>query len=461
MGLSAILNVARNAIFANQVAMQVTSHNIANVNTDGYARQEARLEEAPWGLLGNGVMVAGFTRYYDKYLEQTIANRNTSLQQQSTTATYLERIEGILNEDNSNLGARILDFFNGWNELSNDPQNLVSRKNLIAKAQTLSTTFSNLYTELHSMQTELDNNVAKEIGDTNRILSTIADLNLLISQSVPETGEAADFQSRRAELFKELSGKMNVVSFEDNEGELTILSGGGQVLVDKHAYSKLKAIPDAATGYSRIGLEDDSGNVTDITDSVSGGSLRAYTDLRDKTLGEGFIKDIDELAKAIMTEVNSIHERGYDMNGMNGVPFFKEIDSLYAQGIGLSTVVQSDARSIAAAASPDALTGNDIALEIAALGDGQLAINGMTTTITNYISSIQTSVGEVTKNAKALSEDQKSAMTLMEQQRESVSGVSIDEEMTNLMKYQYAYQASARLITVVDEMFQSILEAVK
>jgi flagellar hook-associated protein 1 FlgK len=466
MGITSILNIAKNAMFAQQFSIQVASHNIANVNTKGYCRQIADLREgalvpSEFGFVGTGVTVAGFVTYFDRFLENTIANRNTSLEQQSTSATYFSRIETILNENNSNLAAKITNFFNGWSELSADPTSYARRSSLAMKGENLARTFNNLYNELNALQKELDHGVEGVVAEINRLTAGIADLNEKIIALGSTNGEDAAYVNQRAQLIKELSGKINITSFEDQAGGLTVITGAGKTLVERNTSWKLTTQQDPSTGFKGVFWEDGSGNPTNITGGISGGKIKALIDMRDKYLENGFIKDLDELAKTIITEVNTRHMAGYNQNGTTGIAFFKEIDSNFARDMDLSSDVKNDVSNIAAASAPGEPSGNDMALQIASLIDQSLAINGQTTRMTTYVSSMMGNVGELTRNAQELSDQHQSAMTIMEKQRESVSGVSIDEEMTNLLKYQYAYQAAARLITVADEMFRDLLGVIR
>lgn len=462
MGITSVLNIAKNAMLASQFAIQVTSNNIANVNTEGYSRQVADLKEGPlvpseFGLLGTGVRVEGLITYYDKFLETAIANKKTDLEQQSAEATYFSRVETILNEDNSNLAANITEFFNAWQALSADPTSYATRSSVATKGENLSRTFNNLYNDLNALQKELDNDLESEIGEVNRLTAGIADLNEKITALGSTNGEDADYINVRAQLLKELSGKINITSFEDQSGGLTVQTADGKTLVDRGTTWKLSTEQDPATGFRTIAWDDGSGSLTDITDEISGGKIRALVDMRDKYLDDGFIKDLDELAKTIITEVNVNHTLGYNQNGTTGIGFFRKIGDNFARDMELSAEVEKDVGNIAAASTSGETTGNDMALKIASLMTERLTINGQTTTMTAYVSTMMSKVGELTTNAEQLSEQQQSAMTVMEKQRESVSGVSIDEEMSNLIKYQYAYQAAARLITVADEMFADLL----
>ncbi len=466
MGITSLMNIAKNSMLAQQAAIQVTSNNIANVNTEGYCRQVADLREgslvpAEFGLLGTGVRVAGLVTYYDKFLETSIANKNTDLQQQNAEAAYFSRIETVISEDNSNLAATITDFFNAWQALSADPTSYAARNDLVTKGENLSRIFNNLYNDLSNLQMEIDKSVEGEVGEVNRLSTGVADLNGKIIAMNATNGEDADYINERAQLLKELSGKIRITAFEDQAGGLTVQTADGKTLVDRSTQWNLSTQPDPDTGFRRIAWEDGSGNPRDITDEVGGGKIKALVDMRDGHLQNGFIKDLDGLAKTIVTEVNTMHALGYNQKGKTDVTFFRNMGDNFAGDMGLNAEVKTDVRNIAAASASTDTTGNDVALKIASLVTQRLTINGQATTLTSYVSNIMGKIGEFTKNAEQLSEQQQSAMTMMERQREGVSGVSIDEEMSNLIKYQYAYQAAARLITVADEMFTDLLGVIE
>jgi len=470
MSIASILNIAKSAMFVHQTSIQISSNNIANVNTEGYCRLDPDLREAPliptdYGLLGNGVEIAGFVRYFDRFLETSIASRNTDLQQQKTEVTYFERIESILNEDSSKLAANITAFFNSWQELSANPTNLASRSSLATQGENLARTFRNLYSELTGLQRELDLRVREELNEINGLTASIADLNQkIVALGASSTTEASDYLNQRAKLLKELSGKMKVISFEDETGSLTVMTESGRSLVDRNRSWQLQAHQDARTGFSSVAWNDGKGNLTDLSNTISSGEMKALIDMRDKYLGDGFIADLNSLAQTIVTEVNSIHRKGYSLTNppTTNIAFFSEPTSgNYASSMALSVEVSTDVRYIAAASSEDDTSGNDNALRIASLISEDLAIGGETTRLTTYVSTMMGEIGNLTQNAQTMTAHQESAMKIMEQQRESLSGVSIDEELTKLMKYQYAYQAAARLITIADEMFQNLLEVAR
>lgn len=467
MSIASIFNIARSAMFAHQASIQISSNNIANVNTKGYCRLDPDLREAPliptdYGLLGNGVEIAGFVRYFDKFLEATITQRNTDLQEQKTAVSYFQRIESILSEESSKLATTVTEFFNAWQELSADPANLARRSSLLAKGGNLARTIRNLYAELNALQRELDNQVQQEIDQINRLTASIADLNeKIIALGASSQSEASDYLNQRAELLKELAGKMKVTAFEDQDGGLTVMAENGRALVDRTRSWNLATRQDPSTAFRNIYWDDGSGNLSDMTGSISSGRLKALIEMRDQHLGNGFIDDLNNLAQTIITEVNSRHMEGYGLNGTTGIAFFAPVTSDFARTMDLGAEVKTDVRYIAASASADDYAGNDNALRIAGLIDETLLIGGESTRFSTYISTVMSTIGDLTKNAQNLSDHQESAMKIMEQQREARSGVSIDEELTKLMKYQYAYQAAARLISIADEMLQTILGVAK
>jgi flagellar hook-associated protein 1 FlgK len=473
MSITSILNIAKNALSVNQASVQVTSHNISNVNTEGYARQEVILEEEAPSLigtafLGNGVRVSGVIRYYDKYLDQQISKKNTELGEQQVYKKYFKRIESALNEDNTKLTENITSFFNAWQELSTDPQSVSAREGIAASGQNMKRSINSIYNGLKDIQIELNNNIKMEIADINRIVASIADLNNRIFEGSSGSSEANDYLDKRTQYVKELSGKIDIISFEDQYGRMSVLTSKGKALVDGGNSWELGVMNDDETGFYKVGWKDSSGNLTDITDDISGGSIHGLVEMRDGQIND-FITDIDKLAEVIITEVNDIHTAGYTLNhdpadlNADGIPFFEEITENYAKNIDLSEKVKTDLKNIAASSGVDAAgspIGNDIALNISALMDENI-FNGGTSTIVNYTSSITNRIGQLTKGANDFAQYSEDTMQAMEKQRESVSGVSLDEEMANLMKYQYAFQASSRLFTVADELFQSILEAVR
>lgn len=476
MSISSILNIAKNSLNAVQISIQTTSHNIANVNTEGYMKQTAIYEEetpSPMGigLLGNGVKVSSVKRHQDVYLEIQITKKNNELEEHRVYQKYYERLESILNEDNNKLTDSIVNFFNEWQELSTDPQSVAIREGLKGSGQALTRSIRNIYDDLKGVQLELNNNVSKDVQDINRITSSLAELNSKIFEgSKGGSGEANDYINRQVELLKELSGKIGIITFSDSFGRTNVLTSQGKVLVDGGKSWQLATSSNTETGFFDVHWVDFSGSTYDITNGITGGSLRAYIQMQDHGVSD-FIDTMDKLAENLISEVNAIHKNGYTLNHEpttpdepDGIAFFKEITTNFSKDFDLSDAVKQDTKNIAAASETDSTTGvpmgNGIALQIATLVDKNIFDNGRST-VTDFTVSITSKIGQLTRGAKDAAQFSEDIMGMLQKQREGVSGVSIDEEMADLIKFQYAYQASSRLFTVADELFRTLLEAVR
>lgn len=473
MSISSILNIAKNALLATQYSIQITANNISNINTEGYSRQAPVLEPESAvrignAILGNGVYIKGVVRYTDKYLERQLSEKNTELSENRVYHTYYERIEAVLNEENSKLSESIMEFFNNWHELSLNPYSVSVREGIKASAQNMCQVIRNLYNSLFQIQIELDEKLRVEIEDVNRITEEIADLNRRIFESSSGTMGDNDLMDKRQMLIRELSGKIKITYFEDNFGMITILTKSGNLLVDGGRSYNLSPIERGTQGFSGVGWQDTIGNLTDITDLLEGGELKALIKMREGVIDQ-FLGDLNALAETIITEVNTLHKAGYTLDGENEIPFFKEIQAYFAKDIDLSDEVKLSVRNIAA--SEDIVGGNPIgggvALGITSLANKKVDfVNEKTgelskSTISEFISSINSRIGQLTRNASQIKEFSEATYSIMEKQRESVSGVSIDEEIANLIRYQYAYQAASRLFNIADELFKSLIEAVR
>lgn len=465
MGINSILNTAKTALLAQQTAMQVTSNNIANVNTAGYARQEAVLAErtptqTDVGLLGNGVEVTTVISYFNKYLDTALARETTSSEEWKTYEQYFSRIESVLDENNTNLTSNITAFFNAWQDLSTDPTSSTSRLNVQTSGANLASGIRSMYTQLQDMQSEVNDGIDQAVGDINDLLNSIAELNGQIVSLQMNEQKSSAFVSQRAQLVKKLSALINVQTFEDSEGALTVMIAGKTVL-SKETVFGLKAEASAnGSNFLRVTWDGNTSGSTDITGLITGGSLKALIDMRDNQL-PSFMDSIDDLAESLITQVNAIHTTGYAANGQDGIDFFQGFADAYALTFDLSDKVKADSQYIAATSSATSPTNNDVALALANLSTTKQTIGTTSSTYSDYGSSIANRIGSLSRNAANLSEYHQSVLSSVQSQVDSISGVSIDEEMSHLIKFQYAYQAAARLLNTAETMFDSLLEMVR
>lgn len=453
MSIYSVLNIARTSLAAVQTCLQTASNNIANVNTEGYAREKVILEEATpiptdLGCLGDGVRVKAVSRCYDNFVEAAILKKNTTLNEQQIHSKYLQRMEGLLDDNNSMLTSHITDFFKSWQDLSTDPGNEGMKETIVAKGQALAQSLKTMYGDLRSIQAQADNELNSEVDDVNKIVDSLAALNKLAFESSGNQTAANDFQDKKTALLKELSGKLDITTFDDEFGRTTVLTSKGKPLVDGGNSWHLKTTPDETTGYSRVAWEDSSGNLSDITDDLQGGTLNALITVRNTTI-EGFIDNLDELSQGLIDNVK------WRVTGDTSDTSFFSGTSV--SDIEVATAFVDDPSTITASSDPVGNpTDNDIALAMASLMD-QKVVNDGNSTFTDYVSSMNSHVGELTKTADDAVSYNEDTMKTLTAQRENVSGVSLDEEMANLIKYQYAFQASSRLLSVADQLLQDLM----
>lgn len=456
-----ILNTGRTALLTQQKAIDVTGHNIANVNTDGYSRQRVNMEtNEPYssqpGQTGTGVRAAEIQRIYDRFLGAQINNENQNLGNWETQKGVLERVEIIFDESSGyGLNQAMSEFWNAWQDLANNPSDYAGRAALLAKSETMTATFNNIYSNLEQIQTDIDTSIMGTVKEINSIAERIAGLNQKIALTEVGGQNANDYRDSRDLLLKELSLKINIDSFENSDGKVTVLVAGGRPLVENISSWNLSTQPDVDSDFQDIAWTDSDGNLVDITDSISGGKLKGWLEARDVTIPD-YLSKLDNLAEGIITEVNDLHKAGLGLNDVSvaGRNFFAGTTATNM------AVDVDDVNNIAAAGSSDGLPGgNSNAIEIANLQNA-LKMNSDTATFDDYYNSLVSDVGSGVQKATVNFDHQSSMVTHLDNYRESVSGVSLDEEMVNLIKFQHGYNAAARLISVADELLDRVISMV-
>jgi flagellar hook-associated protein 1 FlgK len=399
VSISSILNIAGSALSGNQTAIQTISNNIANVNTPGYSRQEAVLEEATptpssIGLVGNGVTVKQVKSYLDQNTQNSISAQNTALQGQTVAGNYLTSIQSIFNEDNSNLSASITQFFNDWQALSTDPTSTADKETVASDGQSLAQVVNSMYTDLTSLQTQANGEVNSTISDVNTTLTSIASLNQEIAQDQVGTSEANDYIDERNQLLQTLSGYMNITCVTANNNMVTVLTASGKGLVQGNTASQLTQVQNQQTGFTDVGLQSVSGNVVDITDDITGGSLGALVTARDTTIN-GYISDLNGLAQSITQNVNYFSQMGNggapDQAVSTGTFFQPVTNGNYAENMALSDQIMDSSGNIQVdnvmtTSSTTDTTDNDVALAIASLANDTV-LGGNTVSSTPFASS--------------------------------------------------------------------------
>jgi flagellar hook-associated protein 1 FlgK len=470
MSLIGILNIAQSGLVAQQAALEVTSENISNVNTPGYSKQTPIFETAPTvttnGLsLGSGVKVSEIQRSYDELLQQQIVNGNSAYGESSTKQTILEQIEPSFNELTSDgLGQAIDDFFSSWQDLSVTPSGTPERQTVLARAQTLVDTFHQMNTTLADAQDNTDNSLTGITTDISDKAKNIASLNNQILQTERLGGNANELRDQRDYLVQEMAKEVGVTYAEQPDGTMTVSLPGGEKLVEGNSSATLGTEKDSGTGLNKIMFTPIGGGAAvDVTSTIGGtdnslGEIGGTLQLRDSII-PGYLDKLDDMARQLVTAVNTQHLSGYGLDGTKNA--FFDPAKMTSGDISLNASLTSD--KIAAAAQSASGTGDNAnALAIAKIAsDSTIPFTDGDATFSSYYSSFVSSVGVDTQNAKNTTKQNESFLKQLNTLRDSNSGVSLDEELTNMIKYQRAFQASSKMINAASEMLDTVINLVQ
>jgi flagellar hook-associated protein 1 len=452
-----LLTIAQSALMSQQKAIDITGNNIANVNTPGYSRQRLNLVQNSPVRVNDTTMSTGvkaeqrIQRFYDQFLGAQLNIENEELGRWEAQKNALEKTEVMFDEISGyGLSAAMSDYWDAWQDVSNNPSGHVERVSLINAGQFLSSTFTQLRAGLTELQRDIDNRVDVNVAQVNQIASQIADLNLKISQVEVTGHNANDYRDQRDMLAFNLSKLIDIDSFEDGEGALVVMVGGGRPLVEKGSTWTLSAADEA--GVQNVFWRDSAGGLTNITDRIEGGELKGWIESRDSVITT-YIDRLDDLAATIIARVNALHSAGRGLVDDSANTFFTGTN---AANIAVNSVVANNPSMIAAASTTNLPGDNSTAIQIANLQSG-LTMSSGNATFDSFYSSLVGTVGNDTQSAILNYEHQSSMIRHLEQRRQEASGVSLDEEMVNLIKFQHAYNAAAKLITTTDELLQTLL----
>lgn len=572
------LNIGYSGLAAQQRALDVTSHNIANANTPGYTRQDAIMEPmAPiktlQGYVGTGVEITELRRIRDQFLDIQMRTENKTLGEWEVKADILGKLEVIINEPSESSLRSVMDeYWRNWQLVSKNPESVAVRASVMQSGISLVETFNHLHRQLVDLQEDINQGIALKVDEINSIGRQIRDLNIQIVKAESGGAKANDLRDRRDLLVEQLSKIAEINVTEDSFGAINVMLGG-RALVSRGVLTPIQFTENESdASLARIEwLDPLSGNPIGEV-NIKGGQLQGYIDMRD-TMVPRLKGEISELARRIATEVNELHRQGFAADSTPGVDFFvKIVDDLpfSAENIRVNQEIIDDTGKIAAAIASPALEGDgENALLIAqlrskaainpgpfdpplsvtgtplteplALSSGQLTItvDGITKTvlldltvppdpgytladlaaeITNklndpaafgpgavtvslsgpandqlqimsngtgplagiyeisgpasellglkttyqasfddYFRSSVAQLGVASLEAERMMDNQLLLTSQLQNKREAVSGVSLDEEMTNMIRFQHAYAASARVINAMDEMLEIIV----
>jgi flagellar hook-associated protein 1 FlgK len=468
MAISPVFSAARRALLAHETALAVTGNNIANVNTPGYSRQVAELASdapTPIGLgtlVGGGVHVARVTQVVDPLLARRLAAAATDRQQEGVLEEQLKALAETLNDlGTPSLGSGISGFFDAADALARNPTGLAERETFLGRANGLADELNRRSAEVASVQRSANSQLLTSAARATDLLGQIAKLNDGIRAGDLDGSPASELRDQRQQAVLELSGLLGINTVEDEHGALTVSAAGdGLVLVtgaDVLHSVGTRAVSGGLDGAQihEVGAVDANGNFLRVPDDFATGELGALTAARD-THAVATSAALDSLATTLRDSVNAIQTAAsavdLDGNPTAAVPLFG------GTGAGNLSVLVTDARQIAAALSTQP-GDNQNALRLADLRTTPQAALG-NATFSAYLAQQEALVGENAARTGDAATAADGFFQQLEAQRASISGVNLNEELTNLLKYQRAFQAASKVISVADAMLAELFDAV-
>lgn len=455
--ISSGISVALQAVLTHSQVLEITEHNIANASTKGYRRQSAILTtETPnsingadhgigAGQQGNGVTIDRIDRFNLAFFDGRYRAVSAEAQSWEAQSGILSHLESILAENSDDgLLPKLDQFWAGWQALSNEPTSTSLRAIVLDDASALATAFNRRATQITQMRSDQNLAVAGNVEEINSLASQIAQLNGNISRVISVGEQPNDLMDKRDLALDRLAELTGAVSSEQKNGEM-LVSVGGHVLVMGQDTFKLEVRTNPADTSVVDAYWNDGQKLTPPS-----GELKGTLDVRDRVLVDQ-LTGLNTMSAGLIAQVNTIHSGGYGLNNATGLNFFNGTD---ASSITVNSTL--DANSIATSSAANQAGNNNIALQITALK----TVKGMkagTATLNDFYNTQITELAVTTKRASDNSYQHGLIVNALGNQRESVVGVSLDEEAANMAKAQKAYQAAARVLTAYDDLLDLVI----
>ena len=542
--MASIYDVGTSALTSMQRAIATTGHNIANVNTEGYSRQEVLLgtrspEKVGQVEVGTGVEVSNIRRAHDSFLMRDVQTRSGSNGYFQLYAETAQSVDGLLADPSTGIAPAMNKFFAAMEAVAANPSSAPERQVLLSEAQMLTQRFNYVDTRLSEFAGQLNTRMANMTDNINGLATDIAQLNeSIVALNTESRGAPNDLLDRRDQAITDLSKLIGVQTTKQDNGAINVMIGKGQRLVIGNSAEQLRmALPAAQDGPSRLYLSVPSGAESEVTSKLTGGELGGALDAGAKLINKAR-REVGLLAIGITETFNRQHSQGSDLIGDQGEAFFQNLDAsvtgsrdnsglvavtanitqeqnltgdgyslryeeagirltnlssgdsqivdagvLELPGLSMTipqqaegvvgdmffieptlgaassmAVALTDPSKIAAANQGSAVGDNRNMLSLIELRDVKTLKDGAQSYTSLYGSTLS-SIAVETRSAISNAETEQSLLRSAEDRLEGLRGVNLDEEATNLIRYQQAYQAAAQVISVANDIFDTLLMA--
>lgn len=439
------MSIAVRALLTQQGALEVTSNNLANINTPGFSRQRPLMSESDPVRIGNllfgtGVDLDGVESLRDNVLELRL---NEETQQQGQLGAFfnaMQQVQTMFSGNTGDIGDTISKFFTSLSQLSTDPSSIPMRQGVLQAADNMATAFRRTASNLTALRGNLDLGVEQAVQEVNRLTGQIAQLNGKVAALEKIGQDPGAFLDQRNLLVRSVANLIDVSVIGTGYGSISLTTNQGTPLVaDTSAFS-------LDTRFGSDGMLHVYSQDSDITSTIVSGQLGGLLQTRDQSI-PSLLSDLDTLASGLITALNIAHGQGFDLGGNQGGDLFTPT-ALGTSAAATFQLAISDPSLVAA--SSDGSPGSNGNLAVLSAVAAQTVAGGQTPS--DFYAGLVFQVGSNVANASAEIDASNLIQQQLQNQRAAISGVSLDEEATNLIRYQRAYEASARLISTLNEL---------
>ncbi|HEY3864421.1 MAG TPA: flagellar hook-associated protein FlgK [Verrucomicrobiae bacterium] len=464
LGLFGTLDMGARSLGVQQEEMSVAGQNLANVSNTAYAEEQLDISEsAPVETMaggeGGGVQVNSISSSRDPLLDIQIQAEGSASASLTAQQSSLQNAEAYLDEqisasssstapDSANgLASNLSNLFGAFQALPNDPSSSSLRGNAVTYAQQVAQQFNQVSSQLSTVQGNLNTSIKNDVASSNQDLSDIATLNVQIAAAQNSGGGAAQLVDQREQILENLSGYANISTTAQSNGTVDVSIGGVTMVSGGAVADTLQAV-DPGNGNVQV-REANGGQAVTLT----GGSIEGELTARDGALAD-LQNGLNTLASSLITSVNGIYSKGYDEYGNTGQNLFTGSS---ASDIGVNTNVVKDPKQFQAAGAAGDSGDSSVALALGDLGSQNVpGLNGQT--FSGYYANTVSNLGYSIATVNEKLDNSQTVTQMLTNERASTSGVSVDTEMTNLIQYQKAYEASAELISTLNQMLQTAVQ---
>jgi flagellar hook-associated protein 1 FlgK len=454
--LNSILEIGKRALLADREVLNTIGHNITNVNTEGYSRQRANLrptlpmDNALYGQTGTGITVESITRARDQLLDSQVRSENASLGRWEQEDSALSEIQNLFAEpSDSGFSDMLAEFWDAWDDLANNPADYSARAVLRERSQVIIDKLNGFDGDLRVLEEKFNREFLDLVEECKSYANAIADLNIKIRTAESGGQNANDLRDLRDLALDNLSKIIEIKYIENDDGSVNVYLGG-DIFIQGDIVRQITTLSSARNNVviDELLFQDNLKNIT-----MASGKLKGLLEARDVET-ENVRSRLDEFALGLVENINTIHRQGYGLNGNTGVDFF-DSDSTSAGNIRLGSMILNDLDNIAAGKT-NAPGDNSNALDIASLSEA-LTMNDNSQTFNDHYSSTVAQIGLKKEIYNSNLQETEAVQTQLANTRQSVQGVILDEELTEMIKFQQAFAAAARVVDLADDLMTTVI----